>query len=184
LQDLGIDGFVFHNVDSRQQLETSITPLRYPPEGSRGIAVGGPGSDYRPGAIDSALLRATDDRQFVVAQIESRTALENLESIMSGGGIDAIDVGLQDLSISLGVPGQTRHPLVEGALDRVIEVCRSRGVAIHLAVRSAEDAQHFLARGVKLLTWRTDKAILSDSYRSFVSAFAAPPRPHAEEQGT
>jgi 2-keto-3-deoxy-L-rhamnonate aldolase RhmA len=168
LQDLGADGFMFHDVTSRAQLDELVRPLTYPPRGTRGIAIGGPGADYRHGAVDAASLAAADERQFTIVQIESQDGLDNLDAIV-GDGVDVVDVGRQDLAISLGVPGQTTHPLVEAAVDGVLKACAARGIAFALAVANADEARRQLARGARFLTYRTDKAILLDAYRSFAA---------------
>jgi len=170
LQDLGADGFMFHDVTSRAQLDELIRPLTYPPRGTRGIAIGGPGADYRPG-VSAESLAAADDRQLTIVQIESQEGLDNLDSIL-GDGIDVVDVGRQDLSISLGVPGQITHPRVEAAVDSVLKASAARGIACALAVANAEEARRQLDRGARFLTYRTDKAIILDAYRSFSAALS------------
>jgi 2-keto-3-deoxy-L-rhamnonate aldolase RhmA len=171
LQDLGADGFMFHDVTSRAQLDELIRPLTYPPRGTRGIAIGGPGADYRYGGVDADQLAAADDRQVTIVQIESQQGLDNLDSILSGG-VDVVDVGRQDLAISLGVPGQTTHALVEAAVDRVLQACAARGKVGALAVADVAEARRQLARGARFLTYRTDKAILLDGYRSFAAGLS------------
>lgn len=172
LLDVGVDGLMLHDVTSRAQLEESVRQTRYAPDGTRGISVGGPASNYRPGAIDADLLRTTNEAQIVIAQIESQAGLDELESILESTGLDVIEIGRQDLSISLGVPGATAHPTVEAAVDTVIEACRSRKVAIAMAAGSVEEARRLVERGVAMVTWRTDKAILLDSYRTIVAGFS------------
>jgi 2-keto-3-deoxy-L-rhamnonate aldolase RhmA len=168
LQDLGADGFMFHDVTSRAQVDELIRPLTYPPRGSRGIAIGGPGADYVPG-VNAESLAAADDRQFSIIQIESQEGLDNINTIL-GDGIDVVDIGRQDLAISLGVPGQIRHPRVEAAVDSVLKASAARGIACALAVATAEEARRELGRGARFLTYRTDKAIILDAYKSFAAA--------------
>jgi 2-keto-3-deoxy-L-rhamnonate aldolase RhmA len=168
LQDLGADGFMFHDVQSRAQVEELIRPVCYPPRGTRGIALAGPGADYR-GPVNAEFLAAADDRQLTIVQIESQEGLDNLDSILIDG-VDVADVGRQDLAIALGLPGQINHPQVEAAVDNVIKACVARGIAAAVAVADADEARLQMARGVRFLTYRNDKAIMLDAYRSFATA--------------
>lgn len=172
MQDLGVDGFMFHDVTSRVEIETTVGITNYPPAGIRGIALGGPGSNYRPGAIDADFLGACNDDQFRVVQIESRDGLERLDEIVATGGVDVVDIGRQDLSISLGVPGQLAHPDVVAAVAKVVAACEEHGVAFALAAGTEKEAGDVIASGARMVTWRTDKSILLDSYRNFAAAAA------------
>lgn len=172
LLDLGADGLMLHDVSSSEQLETSSRQMRYAPAGSRGISVGGPASDYRHGPIDAGLLTFSNERQLVIAQIESRDGVEAAESIVESGAADVIELGRQDLSISLGVPGETTHATVQDAVDRVLDVCRTRDVPVSMAAGSVDEARRLVDRGVRMITWRNDKAILLDSYRTFTSSMS------------
>jgi 2-keto-3-deoxy-L-rhamnonate aldolase RhmA len=53
--------------------------------------------------------------------IEKRSAVENLEAILSIGGIDMVQFGPADYSLSIGIPGQWTHPRVKEAGRHVIE---------------------------------------------------------------
>jgi 2-keto-3-deoxy-L-rhamnonate aldolase RhmA len=170
LQDLGADGFMFHDVTSRAQVEELTRPLRYPPRGTRGIALAGPGADYR-GPVTAEFLAAADDRLITIVQIESQDGLDNLDSILAGG-VDVADVGRQDLAISLGLPGQITHPQVTAAVDTVLKACAARGIACALAVANVEEARQEIARGARFITYRNDKAIMLDAYRGFAAAFS------------
>ena len=57
----------------------------------------------------------------MIIQIESMTAVENIEEILKIKELDAVMVGPYDISGSLNVPGQTAHPEVRKACKKVIE---------------------------------------------------------------
>ena len=60
-------------------------------------------------------------------QIESIQGVENIEQLVSFDEVDAVMIGPLDIAGSLGVPGQTTHPLVIEASRKVIEVCERYG---------------------------------------------------------
>jgi 2-keto-3-deoxy-L-rhamnonate aldolase RhmA len=173
VQDLGAHGVMLPCIEDRATLERCLEWLRYPPRGERGVTVGGPAADYRPGGLSAQLMAAADDRQVVVVQIESGVGLAALEAIVEGGGMDVIELGRTDLAASLGVPGESRHPLVLAALDRVMDVCGRHGVGVGVMAGSPEEAADMVARGVACLNWRSDKAILLSSYQAFSEQIGA-----------
>lgn len=173
LLDVGVEGLMLHDVASRPQLEESARQTKYAPDGTRGISVGGPASDYRHGPIDAQLLSSANERQLVIAQIESQAGLDELDAIIASGAADVIEIGRQDLSISLGLPGELGHATVEAAVDRVVKLCRDQQVPVAMAAGSLDEGRRLLERGVQMITWRNDKAILLDSYWTFTSGLSS-----------
>src|SRR5438105_2737330 len=55
------------------------------------------------------------DEAVVALMIEKKQAVEDLESILSVPGIDMVQFGPSDYSMSIGVTGQTNHPAVREA---------------------------------------------------------------------
>ena len=49
-------------------------------------------------------------------------AVERIDDLLSVPGVDVALIGPEDLSLSMGVPGQTGHPLVVEAIEKVILV--------------------------------------------------------------
>jgi 4-hydroxy-2-oxoheptanedioate aldolase len=169
LLDIGAHGLQFHEVESADQAAMSITAMRYPPAGTRGVATSGPGSDYHEGPISTQFLADANAARVAIVQIESKEALDNLDAILAVDGIDVVSVGRQDMSVSLGVAGQTSHPLVDAAVDRVIQACREHGLIFGAAPGSPSQIQQLADLGARFLTCGTDKAILAAAYRSFAS---------------
>jgi 2-keto-3-deoxy-L-rhamnonate aldolase RhmA len=65
-----------------------------------------------------------------IANIESVTAMERLDELLSVPGLDGVFIGPHDLSVSLGYPEQYDHPVFEAAVREIIQVTRSKGLSI------------------------------------------------------
>ena len=63
----------------------------------------------------------------LVAMIESKQAIENLDSILDVDGIDSFFLARVDLSKSLGFRGEKTHPAVRAVVDRAITKICARG---------------------------------------------------------
>jgi 4-hydroxy-2-oxoheptanedioate aldolase len=88
--------------------------------------------------------------------IEKKTGVENLEEILSVGGVDMVQFGPGDYSMSIGVPGQYEHPDVKKAERYTIETALSFGINPRAELKRWEDAEPYLKMGVKDFTIGTD----------------------------
>jgi 2-dehydro-3-deoxyglucarate aldolase len=64
--------------------------------------------------------------------IEDAEGVEHVADIAATPGLDAIIVGPLDLSAGLGVIGQTGHPKVQEAIERIVAAGRAAGVPVGL----------------------------------------------------
>ncbi len=82
----------------------------------------------------ASYLRTRNEALSLLVNIESTPALEALDEILSTGGVDAVVVGPHDLTCSLGIPEQYKHPKFEAAIRQIIEKCVARGVSMGVHV--------------------------------------------------
>ena len=100
-------------------------------------------------------------RDTVVAiMIEKKGAVDELEEILSIPGVDMVQWGGGDYSMSIGKPGETSHPDVVAARNRVFETALKMGVPPRAEIQTVEDAKEFLDMGVRHFSIGTDISIL------------------------
>ena len=88
--------------------------------------------------------------QVVIAlMIEKKGAMENLEEILTVEGIDMLQFGPSDYSVSIGKPGGGRDPEVQAAHQRMIERALEAGVHPRVELGSMAQAQRYLDMGVR-----------------------------------
>jgi 2-keto-3-deoxy-L-rhamnonate aldolase RhmA len=83
--------------------------------------------------------------------VESRKGVENIEGILGTEGIDGVSIGSNDLSQSLGVPGQTNHPLVVEAIDKILATGKKEGKPIGGLVRGGETPKQYVQKGYRMV---------------------------------
>jgi 2-keto-3-deoxy-L-rhamnonate aldolase RhmA len=98
----------------------------------------------------------------IVLMIEKKQAVEDLEAILDVGGIDMIQFGPSDYSMSIGVPGQAGQEGVREAEKFVIETAHKRGIPARAEIRDAAGAQRYLDMGVQHFCVGWDVRILHD----------------------
>jgi 4-hydroxy-2-oxoheptanedioate aldolase len=85
----------------------------------------------------------------VALMIEKQSALEHLEEILSVKGVDMVQFGPADYSMSIGIPGQWAHPRVKEAERFTIETSLKMEVAPRVELGHFKDAEPYLKMGVK-----------------------------------
>lgn len=131
--DIGAYGIIVPWVNTREEAERAVKAIRYPPKGLRGF---GP---RRAALFDPSYVKSAEKELVLGVQIETKTALENLDEILSVEGIDAAVIGPADLSYSLGILMQYDSPKFNAALDKVVAAAnKHKVVAGFLAVDNVE----------------------------------------------
>jgi 4-hydroxy-2-oxoheptanedioate aldolase len=112
-----------------------------------------------------AFVKALDDA-VIALMIEKESAVENLDALLSVKGVDMVQFGPADYSMSLGLAGQFTHPRVKEAEKFVIETCLKKGIAPRAEISRPEQAKEYLDMGVKHFCVGTDVNILFDWFKS------------------
>ena len=157
--DSGAEGIILPRCEDPAQLAHAIDGAKFPPDGRRGFGLGPPQVWYQSATVDEITAHCNAET-LIVAQIESVAALDRLEELASVEGLHSLLVGPADLSISLGVGGQWKHPRLVEAVDRVIAACERRGLWPAMQVRDASLADFYIGRGMKLVGCSTESALL------------------------
>lgn len=177
--DGGAVGIVVPHVETPEDAARAVSAARYPPAGSRSLSGLLPQLSYRPLPAPEVMRRA-DASTFVIALVETAEAIERVEAIAAVPGLDALQIGTSDLTVSLGVPGDVAHARVQEAMAKTIDACRGRSKIAVVGGAYREDALRIYAvMGVRMLLAGNDLALLMGAMRAragFVAALAAPPK--------
>src|SRR5262249_14024158 len=92
--------------------------------------------------------------------IEKAPAVENLEALLSVPGVDMVQFGPADYSMSIGLAGQWDHPRVLEAERYVIHTALHKGIAPRSEISHPDEAKKYLDLGVKHFCIGTDVSIL------------------------
>jgi 4-hydroxy-2-oxoheptanedioate aldolase len=118
-----------------------------------------------------AYLDARNANNVMIVGIESVAAIENLEAILDVGGIDAIFIGPNDLSITLGIPDQYTNPTFGEAVEYIINTAQARGIPAGGHWFREELVQHWLDQGSRFILYSSDANALSEGYRASLNRF-------------
>src|SRR5262249_44077578 len=97
--DLGAYGIIVPLINTAEDAAKAVAACRYPPVGMRSS---GPVRAVHYGGAD--YLAKANDEIVVMAMIETKEGLANLDAICATKGLDAVYIGPADLSFALGLP--------------------------------------------------------------------------------
>lgn len=96
----------------------------------------------------------------VILMIEKREAVDHLEEILAVPGIDMIQWGPADYSVSIGKPGARLDPEIKAVERKVIETAHRMGVPARAEIGSPDDVQYYQDLGVRHFNLNVDLWIL------------------------
>ena len=168
--DLGYRTLLVPMVDSAEQARAVVAATRFPPYGTRGVASAtsrASGFGANASYLKDAHLKVT-----VIAQIESKAALEQIDAIAAVDGIDALFIGPADLAASLGHLGHATHPDVQHAIDEAKSAIDRTGKPAGIFALSADDARLRITQGYRFISLGTDIGIMSRGAAALLKAVA------------
>jgi len=154
----GIQNILFADIYNVEDAKDAVSAVRAEPKGRNGCSmlrnVG-----YLLECGSPAFVKAMDDA-VVALMIEKKSAVENLEEIMSVEGVDMVQFGPCDYSMSLSIPGQWSHAKVKEAELRTIKTALKMGVRPRAEIDRPEDAKKYIDLGVRDFSIGADVVIL------------------------
>ena len=166
--DAGAQGLMIPRVETEETVTSILKFAKYPPWGERGFGVRSIVSNYEDMSVSDRMVEQNEDTM-VILQIERKKAIEDIEELVSVKGVDAAIIGPQDLSISLGHPGDHHHPKFIEAVKKVVDACERCGVTSGIHTANMEDLLFWAARGMRMLTFSSDGALLQSAASRAVS---------------
>ena len=92
--------------------------------------------------------------------LEKKPALDELDAILAVDGVEMLQWGPSDFSMSIGKAGQRGAAEVEAGAQKVIDGCLATGVHPRIEIGTADDAKRYLDMGARHFCVGTDIAIL------------------------
>ena len=172
----GAAGLMIPHVNTAEKAAMLVDSAKFPPLGDRGLDGAGLDADYFVDGMDGVqeYLNQVNDETFLVVQIETPTAVENIEQIVATPGLDAVFVGPGDLGLRLKRL-QTDLTL-DTAFERVAAACAKHNIAWGTPVGTVEDLAKRQAQGGQLLAHGGDFGGMMNMLKTSAADFDNTPR--------
>ena len=167
--DAGAAGVIIPMVNNANKLKKVIDYCRWPPAGKRGVAF----SRANVFGNKFDLYRREAQKTLIIAMIEDLTAVENLESILSVKGLDAILIGPYDLSASMGIIGKFSDIRFEKITQKILNLSKKNKVSagIHIVEPSKLKVKNITRQGYQFIACAMDSVMIKNSAKNFLSYF-------------
>ncbi len=165
--DGGAYGVICPMINTKEEAERFVQYAKYPPRGTRS---NGPIRAMMYGSAGTYQQTANDET-LCIPMIETKTAVENLESILDVKGVAGVYIGPSDLGFSYGLhPTLDRtEPEIIKIYERIVKECDKRGIFPGIHCSGAAGAALAIERGFKLVTIMNDSGLLAMSAKSHIT---------------
>src|SRR3989475_3717934 len=144
LLECGVLGIQLPWTESREQIDRLVSYVKFPPIGIRAPAPGMGNCDYKLQTTGRELIETGNRETVVLAHVETRTGIENLDAILANPHVDVLFLGMYDLSVSYGQPGDFSHPDVAAAVETALVAAKRHGRTAGMYGPSATGAERWL----------------------------------------
>tara|TARA_R110000824_G_scaffold288508_6_gene476899 strand:- start:60 stop:869 length:810 start_codon:yes stop_codon:yes gene_type:complete len=179
--DIGAQTILVPMVESAQQAERLVSAMHYPPRGNRGVGTA-LARAARWNRIENYFTEV-DEQLCLLIQVESVTALENLDDILKVEGIDGVFIGPADLAASMGHLGNPSHPEVIDAVTDAIGKIKKSGRAAGTLATTKTMASTYEAAGAQFIALGVDTLALADAASTMLKNFLSDEKGNNSEPG-
>jgi 2-keto-3-deoxy-L-rhamnonate aldolase RhmA len=168
--DIGAQTLLFPYVQNAEEARRAVASTRYPPAGIRGVSVAARASRY--GRTPGYLAKANSE-MCVLVQVETLTALEQLETIAKVEGVDGVFIGPSDLAASLGHLGNPQHAEVQKAMQDAVTRLKALGKPAGILTGNEEEARRYIGWGYLFVAVGADVGLLAKNADALAKKFKA-----------
>lgn len=170
--DIGACGIIVPLVHGPEEARAAVRAAKFPPAGARGYSYCRAnlfGKDF------DSYAKQANDQTLLFVMVESKKAVENIDSILIVDGVDGVFVGTYDLSGSYGLPGQTRDPIILDALNTIVAAAQKHNkvAGIHLVHPTRDSVQAALGSGYTFLALGMDTTFIRSAARDVLQTVEA-----------
>jgi len=166
----GAAGLMIPHVANAEEARTLVNAIKFPPIGDRGFCGGGRDADYWIGKPNDYTDQANRE-SFLVVQIETPEALENVEAIAAAPGVEVLFLGPGDMSLRLGCSPAVGDPVMLNAQRQIAAACQKHGKAWGRPVGTVSDAKAIIDLGARFVVHGSEFGALHAHFTQCAAGF-------------
>jgi 4-hydroxy-2-oxoheptanedioate aldolase len=165
--DVGAAGVHIPEVNDAADARLAAESCRYGPAGRRGLA-GVRAAEYGLTQSLSEYAAAANREVMCIAHIESVTAVENLDALLAVDDVSVFYLGPEDLSNSLGIPGQSKDQRVVKLVEDSIRRIAAKGRVAGCIAADAGTARRYIDLGARYIACHGVR-FMANASRQFIA---------------
>lgn len=151
--DMGADGVIVPHVKRAADVKAALAHSLYV-DGNRGLSTATRAGSYGKSDLHQHVAEA-DERVVIIAQIEDREAVDNIEAIVAETRLDACFIGRADLMLSLHEPSPA-SPAVNSAVVQIVAAANAAGRTIGTYLADISEVPSCVADGISFIAIGSD----------------------------
>jgi len=179
--EMGVEGVVIPHIRTRDDIAGVVRAAKFPPLGRRGAesnvraaGFGGPGFNW------PEYIRKSNEESLIIPMAEDYEFAENVDDILSVEGIDAINFGPIDYSLSANLPigYKIDHPSLYKDYQKIESKARAKGIGIMCPVvpTTQENMREMIAQGVNIQILGNDMYHFQNACKNIMTDCVTPIR--------
>lgn len=160
--EFGADCILMPDVQTAQEAAAFVAAATYGPAGTRSSTSTGTRTTRYGLASDTA----PPERCLLLALIEGRRGVENVEAIAATPGLDGLVIGSHDLSADLGSPGIHSTPEYQSAFVRIEGAAKRAGIILGGGAHPGYPLERLAEAGFCFLLASVDFLAMREGFRA------------------
>lgn len=157
--EIAPEGIIVPHIETLEDREKTVRYAKFPPIGDRSL------NPYtRAGGYHSSknFTTSQNENSFIGLIIEGNAGIQNIDKIIDDEYVDLVYVGTYDISSMLGIPGDTKNPLVFDSLAKIAKRARAKKKAVGCLFHDLQEMVLFQKIGIQFLCYKVDTSIIYD----------------------
>ncbi len=164
--DIGSLGVIFPFTSTPELARQAVAACKYAPEGLRGA---GPGLAMLRWPVPNYTAWANRNVMVVII-IEQKKAIDQIEEIAAVPGIDVMFIGTNDLSYSYGLAGDSKAPVVQEAIRKVLAAAAKHHIPVGGPAGSAQQIRSMIQQGFRFIQGPSELSLMRGAAQDFFSS--------------
>ncbi|NQY52551.1 MAG: 2,4-dihydroxyhept-2-ene-1,7-dioic acid aldolase [Campylobacteraceae bacterium] len=166
--DAGVNGIICPMINNKKEAQKLVEYSYYPPFGKRSF-----GPIRAKYVYEGNYAKVANESLLIIAMIETKEALDNLDEILSVDGIDAVYIGPADLSFNLGYEPKfdQEEPYVLEKIKYILKTVKKHNKFAGIHNASVEYALRMKNLGFDFVTVGSDANFIIKAASEVVSSF-------------
>lgn len=153
------DGVIVPHIQTVRERKHAISCMKFPPYGIRSLNPFVRAGGYH---LEKNFTENQNKKTIAAILVEGISGIRDIAKIADDPMLDLIYMGSYDISLALGVPGDTNNPKVIKTLKSMAKVINRKKKIAGCMFHDKEDLMFFKEIGVNFLCYKVDTSIVFD----------------------
>lgn len=169
----GAKGIVVPRISSKEDAKKAVNAAKFPRFGTRHGNPAVRAAKWGCGEFDwDKFVKKSNEEVMVIALVEDKKGIDNLEEIVFVDGIDALSFGPTDYALSLGLnlSYDYDNPIIDEAFEKCLTVAKRKGIPVldTFTPVTFEKSKELARKGMNFQLLGSDNHIVADAFRNLM----------------